>query len=150
MKRIIVTPMIAVGLAAPAAASALAPAPAREPVTRDLVAAGAAAATRCSNETVAIHGKQTALRVIVRGASCSKARSLIRTYFHDIATKGCKEHGTACIFVYRGVICAYVSKGWTCSLPLYPGESGGDFGGCARQMPPATVRVFARKPIPGT
>lgn len=108
-------------LATPAAASALTLAQTREPVTRDMEAAAAAAATHCADETVVIHGKQTPLRVVVRGASCSKARSLIRPYFHDIATKGCQEHGTACIFAYR--------HGWDCSFPI-PALQIKAFAGC--------------------
>ena len=132
MKRIIVTLMIAVGLATLAAASALTPAQAREPVTRDVAAAGAAAATRCADETVVIRGKQTPLRVVVRGASCSKARSLMRTYFHDIATRGCQEHGTARIFAY--------GHGWDCSFPI-PALQIKAFAGCDRAV---------SAPIPGT
>jgi hypothetical protein len=42
------------------------------------------------------------------------------------------------------------SSRWTCSFPLYDGEGGGDFAGCSREAPVATVSVFARKPVPGT
>lgn len=99
----------------------------------------------CSDETVTVLGlKRVAIRLrfVVHGVSCSKAHSLIRAYFRHEATPGyCRN---------RGNICAYVSRGWTCSFPLYAGEGGGDFAGCIRKAPFARIQVFARGPIPGT
>jgi hypothetical protein len=67
-------------------------------------------ASGCRNETVTYGGKPILLRFELRSVSCGKAHSLIRTYFHDIATQTCREHGTACIFIYRGW--------WDCSFPI--------------------------------
>jgi hypothetical protein len=243
MRRLITILTIAVGLVTPAAALALS-LEAQKAAANNVATARATNATACPNETVAIQGKPTPLRFVLRHVSCSAAHKLIRTYFHDIATQGCQEHGTACIYVYsrgwdcsfpipalhlaavagcdkalagrltasvtvykvtraasaasaaqtkcsnetvpvlltgrtpvavtlrfvvRGVscrtahdlvrtyfrheatpgyclkqgnICAFVSGGWTCSFPLYAGEGGGDFVGCVREAPFATVKVY--------
>ncbi len=92
----------------------------------------------CSNQTVpGLRGPRpmpVTLRFVVHGISCHKAHSLVRTYFAHQATSGyCLKHRN---------ICAFVSGGWTCSLPLYAGEGGGDFAGCARENPPASVKVY--------
>ena len=84
----------------PAAASGLNSSQGHRAVA-DKVATGRARTTAaCACETVAIGGKPTVLRLVVRGASRGRARSLTRISFHDIATQGCQEHGTACMFVY--------------------------------------------------
>lgn len=93
--------------------------------------------TACSNETVTVLEAKpiaVALRFVLHGVSCTKAHSLIRTYFRHQATPG--------YCLNRGNICALVSGGWTCSLPLYAGEGGGDFAGCVREAPFATVKVY--------
>jgi len=98
---------------------------------------GGRIATACSNETVTVLELKPvaiALRFVLRGVSCTKAHSLIKTYFRHEATPGyCRN---------RGNICAFVSGGWTCSFPLYAGEGGGDFAGCIRENPFAQVKVF--------
>jgi Protein of unknown function (DUF4232) len=95
-------------------------------------------ASACPNETVTVLELKpvaVTLRFVLHGVSCTKAHSLIRTYFRHEATPGyCRN---------RGNICAFVSGGYVCSLPLYAGEGGGDFAGCARENPPANVvKVF--------
>lgn len=91
----------------------------------------------CSNEAVTVLEQKpvaVTLRFVVHGVTCNKAHSLIRTYFRHQATPGyCRN---------RGNICAFVSGGWTCSLPLYAGEGGGDFAACIRENPFAQVKVF--------
>lgn len=75
--------------------------------------------TACSNETVTVLEAKpiaVALRFVLHGVSCTKVHSLIRTYFRHQATPG--------YCLNRGDICAFVSRGWTCSLPLYAGEGG--------------------------
>ncbi len=97
----------------------------------------ARSSTACSNETVTVlEAKPIAVapRFVVHGVSCTKAHSLIRTYFRHQATPG--------YCLNRGNICAFVSGGWTCSLPLYAGEGAGDFAGCVREAPFATVKVY--------
>jgi hypothetical protein len=92
---------------------------------------GGRTAAACSNETVTA----VTLRFVLHGVSCNKAHSLIRAYFRHVATPG--------YCFNRGNICAFVSGGYICSLPLYAGEGGGDFAACARESPPATVvKVF--------
>lgn len=98
---------------------------------------GARIATACSNETVTVLELKpvaVALRFVLHDVSCTKAHSLIRTYFRHQATPG--------YCLNRGNICAYVNGGWTCSLPLYAGEGGGDFAACIRETPFAQVKVF--------
>jgi hypothetical protein len=93
--------------------------------------------TTCSNETVTVLEAKpiaVALRFVLHGVSCAEAHSLIRTYFRHQATPG--------YCLNRGNICAFVSGGWTCSLPLYAGEGGGDFAGCVREAPFASVKVY--------
>ena len=93
--------------------------------------------TACSNETVTVLEAKpiaVALRFVLHGVSCTKAHSLIRTYFRHQATPG--------YCLNRGNICAFVSGGWTCSLPLSAGEGGGDFAGCVREAPFASVKVY--------
>jgi hypothetical protein len=93
--------------------------------------------TACSNETVTVLEAKpvaVALRFVLHGVSCNKAHSLIRAYFRHEATPG--------YCLNRGNICAFVSGGWTCSLPLYAGEGGGDFAACLRENPFAQVKVF--------
>ena len=95
------------------------------------------AAKGCSNETVTVlEAKPIAvdLRFVLHGVSCTKAHSLIRTYFRHQATPG--------YCLNRGNICAFVGGGWTCSHPLYAGEGGGDFAGCVREAPFASVKVY--------
>jgi hypothetical protein len=112
-------------------------------VVLGLVSTGAQAtgggriASSCPNETVTVLKQKpfaVTLRFILHGVSCTKARSLIRTYFRHQATPG--------YCLNRDNICAFVSGGWTCSLPLYAGEGGGDFAGCVREAPFATVKVY--------
>jgi hypothetical protein len=100
---------------------------------------GARIAAACSNETVMVLGPTlkpvaVTLRFVLHSVSCTKAHSLIRTYFRQETTPGyCRN---------RGNICAFVSGGWICSLPLYAGEGGGDFAACLRENPFAQVKVF--------
>jgi hypothetical protein len=100
---------------------------------------GGRIAAACSNETVTAFELPkpiaVTLRFVLHGVSCNKAHGLIRTYFRHEATPGyCRN---------RGNICAFVSGGYICSLPLYAGEGGGDFAACTRESPPATVvKVF--------
>jgi hypothetical protein len=97
------------------------------------------ASPSCSNATVPVvltgpKPVAVTLRFVVHGVSCNRAHSLIRAYFRHEATPGyCLKQGN---------ICAFVSGGWTCSFPLYAGEGGGDFVGCVRKAPFATVKVF--------
>ena len=95
----------------------------------------ATTAAGCSNQTVdvATHAGNVTLRFVLHGVSCSKAHTLIRTYFRHQATAG--------YCVKQGNICAFASGGWTCSLPLYAGEGGGDFAGCSRS-PGTWLRVY--------
>jgi hypothetical protein len=68
-------------------------------------------ASACAPETVfgGRYAGELTLRFVLRGrVTCSKAHSL--TYFHEMSTQGCRQHGTACIFTYEG--------GWSCSLPI--------------------------------
>lgn len=99
---------------------------------------GAGITTACSNETVTaleITPVAVTLRFVLHGVSCARAHSLIRAYFRREATPGyCRSRGNICAVQFPG--------GWTCSLPLYAGEAGGDFVGCTRQVPFATIRVF--------
>ena len=91
----------------------------------------------CSNETVTVLEQKpvaVTLRFVVHGVSCAKAHSLIRTYFRHQATPG--------YCLNRGNICAFVSGGWTCSLPLYTGEGEGDFAACVRENPFAQLKAF--------
>ena len=69
---------------------------------------GGRIASACSNETVAVFGKPVTLRFVLQGVSCSKAHSLIRTYFRDATTKSCRKAGAACILAVGG--------GWSCSF----------------------------------
>jgi hypothetical protein len=98
---------------------------------------GGRIAAACPNETVTVLELKplaVTLRFVLHGVSCNQAHSLIRAYFRHEATPGyCRN---------RGNICAFVSGGWTCSLPLYAGEGGGDFAGCVREKPFAQVKVF--------
>jgi hypothetical protein len=99
---------------------------------------GGRIAAACSNETVTAlelpKPVAVALRFVLHGVSCTKAHSLIQTYFRHEQTPGyCRN---------RGNICAFVSGGWICSLPLYAGEGGGDFAACLRENPFAQVKVF--------
>jgi hypothetical protein len=99
---------------------------------------GGGIAAACSNQTVTVLELKpvaVTLRFVLHDVSCDKAHSLIRTYFRHEATPGyCRN---------RGNICAFVSGGYICSLPLYAGEGGGDFAACARESPLATVvKVF--------
>lgn len=91
---------------------------------------GARIAASCPNETVTVlELKPVAvkLRFVLHDVSCNKAHSLIRTYFrHEVSPGYCRN---------RGNICAFVRGGWTCSLPLYAGEGGGDFAACLRESP---------------
>jgi len=91
----------------------------------------------CPNETVTVLELKpvaVTLRFVLHGVSCTKAHSLIRTYFRHEATPGyCRN---------RGNICAFVAGGWTCSLPLYAGEGGGDFAACLRENPFEQVKVY--------
>lgn len=92
----------------------------------------------CSNETVKVlTGPKlipVTLRFVVHGVPCNKDHSLIRMYFRHQTTPGyCPKHGN---------ICAFVSGGSPCSFPLYAGEGGGDFVGCARVNPSASVKVY--------
>jgi hypothetical protein len=97
------------------------------------------ASPSCSNKTVPVlvtgpKPVPVTVRFVVHGVSCNKAHSLIRTYFrHEAAPGYCLKHGN---------ICAFASGGWTCSFPLYAGEGGGDFVGCVREAPFATVKVY--------
>lgn len=102
------------------------PAAAHSPLSRTVANVDASNATACPNETVAVFGKPTILRFVLYGVSCSQAHSLIRTYFHDATVQSCRSRGNICAFVFSG--------GWTCSLPLYAGEAGGDFAGCWRSQ----------------
>lgn len=98
---------------------------------------GGRIATACSNETVTVREAKpvaVTLRFVLHRVSCTKAHSLIRTYFRHQATPGyCLKHGN---------ICAFASGAWTCSFPLYAGEGGGDFAACIRENPFAQVKVF--------
>ena len=98
---------------------------------------GGRIAAVCSHETVTVlEAKPVAvtLRFVLHGVSCAKAHRLIRTYFRYQTTPGYRLN--------RGNICASVSGGWTCSLPLYAGEGGGDFAACVREAPFATIKVY--------
>jgi hypothetical protein len=101
-------------------------------------------AAACSNQTVAIFGKATTLRFVLHGVSCDKGHSLIRTYFHDIATKTCGGRGTTCIFEYPG--------GWDCSSPppSFPTSASHRFAVCepvpGRPVASVTVYRVTRKP----
>lgn len=96
---------------------------------------GAKSAATCTNETVAIFGKPATLRFVVNRVSCATAHHLIQMYFHDATVKSCQSRGNICAFNFPG--------GWTCSLPLYAGEGGGDLAGCTTQHQPfETVRVY--------
>jgi hypothetical protein len=109
------------------------PAAAHSPLSRTVANVDARNTTACPNETVAVFGKPTTLRFVLYGVSCRQAHSLIRTYFHEATVQSC--HG-------RGNICAFhLSGGWTCSLPLFAGEAGGDFAGCFRSRS-ERFRVF--------
>jgi hypothetical protein len=96
----------------------------------------------CSDETVTVLELKpvpVTLRFVVRGISCQRAHSLIRTYFRHEAKPGYCDG--------KGVICAYDPLGgWVCSLPGFVGEGGGDFAGCIREHPSARVQVFATAP----
>ncbi len=81
---------------------------------------GGRIATACSNETVAVFGKPITVRFVLRGVSCNKAHSLIRTYFHEATNKSCRNAGTVCILALRG--------DWNCSF-TFAGEGPG-FAGC--------------------
>jgi hypothetical protein len=102
------------------------PAAAHSPLSRTVAKVDASNATACPNETVAVFGKPTILRFVLYGVSCSQAHGLIRTYFHDATVQSCRSRGNICAFSFSG--------GWTCSLPLYAGEGGGDFAGCWRSQ----------------
>ncbi len=102
--------------------------------TDALARGGARIASSCQVQAVKPDVGKFVLRFVVHGVSCNKANSLIRTYFRHQATPGyCFKHGN---------ICAFVSGGWTCSFPLYEGEGGGDFAGCARENPSASIKVY--------
>jgi hypothetical protein len=101
------------------------------------------ASNSCSDEAVTVlELKPVAinLRVVVHGVSCSKAHSLIRAYFRQQATPGycVSQGGDICEVKFPG--------GWVCSLPGAASE--GDFAGCVREAPFATVKVYARGPVP--
>lgn len=85
---------------------------------------GGRTAAACSNETVAVVGKPTVLRFVLRGVSCRKAHSLIRAYFRKASVQSCRNRGTACILTFPG--------GWSCSF-TFAGEGPG-FAGCARAL----------------
>jgi hypothetical protein len=74
----------------------------------------------CSNETVAVFGKPVTLRFVLLGVSCSKAHSLIRTYFHDATPRNCRNAGTACILTLPGH--------WGCSFTF--AGVGAEFASC--------------------
>jgi hypothetical protein len=109
------------------------PAAAHSPLSRTVANVDASNATACPNETVAVFGKPTILRFVLHGVSCRRAHRLIRTYFHDATVQSCRSRGNICAFSFSG--------GWTCSLPLYAGEGGGDFAGCWRSQS-EHLRVF--------
>lgn len=101
-------------------------------------------AASCSNETVDPgFGKPITLRFVLHGVSCNTGHRLIQTYFHDIATKTCRGHGTTCIFEYPG--------GWDCSSPppSFPISASHRFAVCQTfgGRPTASVTVYraARK-----
>jgi hypothetical protein len=102
------------------------PAAAHSPLSRTVVNIDASNATACSNETVAVFGKPTTLRFVLHGVRCSRAHLLIRMYFHDATVQSCRSRGNICAFDFSG--------GWTCSLPLFAGEGGGDFAACFRSQ----------------
>ena len=96
-------------------------------------------AASCSNETVNTgFGKPITLRFVLRGVSCNTGHRLIQTYFHDIATKTCRGHGTTCIFEYPG--------GWDCSSPppSFPISASHRFAVCQTVggRPTASVTVY--------
>ncbi len=86
-------------------------------------ASGGRVASGCATETVVFSGKPITLRFVVHNVSCRQAHRLIRTYFHDVASHTCRDHGTACIFIYAG--------GWDCSVPD-PALHSKAFAGCDR------------------
>jgi hypothetical protein len=109
------------------------PAAAHSPLSRPAANVHAGNATACPNVTVAVFGKPTTLRFVLWGVSCRQAHSLIRAYFHDATVQSCRNRGNICGFDFPG--------GWTCSLPLFAGEGGGDFAACFKSQS-ERFRVF--------
>jgi hypothetical protein len=129
IKRLVVILAVVVGFAV----SAVTAAGQVLPGSATMNHAGTAAA--CPNETVAVFGKPTTLRFVLRDVSCRKAHALIRTYFGDATRQSCRARGVICWFDLPG--------GWVCSFPAFLGEGGGFFAACTtKNALSAKVRVF--------
>jgi hypothetical protein len=99
-----------------------------------LGAPGVAAAKACPNEKIAVFGKPTTFRFVLRRVSCKKGRSLIRAYFRKATFRSCRDRGMICGFDFPGH--------WTCSLPAYVGEGGGYTAACFNTRTRAQVKAF--------
>lgn len=101
---------------------------------RDARATGAGgAAAVCSNQKVAVIGKPTTLRFVLRGVSCREAHRLILRYFRAATPQSCATRGTICLFEFP--------RGWSCSF-IFAGEGPGT-AGCFQARTGHSFKVFA-------
>jgi hypothetical protein len=89
----------------------------------------------CSNETVAVFGKTTPLRFVLRSVSCSEAHRTIRAYFREATPARCRRAGNICGLA--------VSGGWDCALAGAASEAP-LIAGCFRGN--ASVKVYPATP----
>jgi hypothetical protein len=95
-------------------------------------------AAACSNQTLTLNGKPTALRFgLIGNVTCSEAHSVVRAYLLKEEARQCGDDNNFCNLTFPG--------GWSCSIffATESEEAGGAVFGCARSD--ARIRVFLAK-----